>query len=90
MSLHQKTIKFWSRFQQWRESGKIAAVADTADVTVVQNIPSPAFSLQDGAPQPLRQTKKDVIMAHIFSWDSLLILILTVLFVCLLDYMRTR
>ena len=90
LSLHERIIKLWSSLERWIESELATAGKGHSEGEQKTNWPSPGPSHQEGSPQPLKRRKREIIVKHIFSWDTLLILILTVLFLLLIGCGRTR
>ena len=90
LSLHERIIKLWSSLERWIESELETAGKGHSEGEQKTNWPSPGPSHQEGSPQPLKRRKREIIVKHIFSWDTLLILILTVLFLLLIGCGRTR
>jgi SEL1 protein len=88
MNLHERIVKLRVAYQEWRGSTKkVSNAGDNAQIpmAVVNNVGHPVPRMSNGAPR----TKTDVIISHLLSWESLFIVILTIVLSKLLQHRRT-
>eukprot|EP00977_Amphora_coffeiformis_P028998 scaffold38210_cov191-Amphora_coffeaeformis.AAC.11 len=92
LTLHERVVKVYMSWKAWWEELKEgqAATGSNSGGSSRADWPAPGPSHREKTPQASKKDKTDVIMKHIFSWDSLLILILTVIFFFLLRCGATR
>lgn len=95
MNLHERLVKFLVAYEEWSETNGSAETAQGEQIPTTQD-PSnaaghpvpPGPQLKDGGAS---KTKTDVIIKHLMSWESLAIVILTVvLWKMLQDARRTQ
>jgi TPR repeat protein len=74
LNLHERVVKFWMTLGGWMVDKRVIMKTENMEW------PSPGPSANKDSRHPSHLDKTDVILAHVFSWDSLLIVILTILF----------
>ena len=92
LTLHERVVKAYMSLKAWWEElkeGK-AVTGNKSGGSNRADWPAPGPAHKEKTPQASKRDKMDIIIKHIFSWDSLLILILTVIFFFLLQCGATR
>jgi SEL1 protein len=100
LDLHEFLVKLYMSWERlswkdyWRRIEKVAPSPRPTKEATMEEVPSRSDSDQAGRPVPgsteRRKTKMDVLVEHILSWESFLILLLTVVLTVLLEYRRTH
>jgi SEL1 protein len=96
MNLHERLVKlhvaYQESYQEWRSEStetkkKNSRTGDDVQIPIaaVDSVGHPVPGTSQDAPR----TKKDVIISHLLSWESLLIVILTIVLSKLLQHRRT-
>lgn len=93
LSLHMNALKLFISMEEWWKGYSQSKMADKEVGDDDDLAPSVAESSTAGRPVPggIRpRTKTDVFLEHLLTWESLVILILTIILSILLRHRRTR
>ena len=93
LTLHERFVKLYTSWKAWWahvKEGQASSTGSNSGGSTIVDWPAPGPSHREKIPHASKKDKMEVIMNHIFSWDSLLILILTIIFLFLLRCGATR
>jgi TPR repeat protein len=96
MNLHERLVKLHrAAYQRWRSSDTTEPTKES-NTKMGDDVPIPMATVHGdvghpvpGTSQDAPRTKTDVIISHLLSWESFLIVILTIVLSKLLQHRRT-
>jgi TPR repeat protein len=90
MHLHERVVKFQMWWQERRKEVSPTPTSQETPSQIPQRVEIPGHPLPPAPVGAPKKTKTEVIMSHVFSWESLVIIILTLILTKLLQHRRTR
>ena len=89
MNAHQFWVKFQLAWKNWRGEGTTTSLTPTEDEIPVPSVGDMSKVGEPvSRPQPPTKTRVGIILKHVMSWESLLILVLTYILSVLFQYRR--
>jgi TPR repeat protein len=97
MSVHEYIVKLEVAWKEWREK-QVQQQAESGKTAHSEPVDSPRMASAGGQVPvghpvpfpPVSKTQMDVILSHLFSWESLLIVFLTIILLLVMELRRTR